>query len=159
MQFAASGLGYMHYISWRRNPRPGTMFALVMVAEEPIDELRSRANGSLRRLAARIVSDAGQDRSLDRRIAFLLGDLDLAQRAVLVVLALHDQHRHADVAERISDIPVAELWIEPRLAPGAERTIDIGVPTLEFFAQRAGGECGARPFDLGDTHVLGEEMR
>src|SRR5579863_2405963 len=136
-----------------------TIFALVMVAEQPVDKLRTDTEGSLRRLAARIVASVWQDRSLNRRVAFLVGDLDLAQRAVLVVLALHDQHRHPDIAEGISDVPVAKFRIEPWLAPGAERAIDIGVPALELVPQLPGGERGACPLDLGDTYVLGEKMR
>src|SRR5580700_8159939 len=141
------GLGHlqnMHYIALSRNPRIRALFALVVVAQQPLDEVDNGLERKLRRFAAGIVTDARQHRRLHRTEAFLLRRLDLLERSVLVFIALHDQHRHADVAERLGDIPLAELWIEPRLAPGTEGAIDVGMPTLEFLTQRPGNERLAR---------------
>src|SRR6187431_392822 len=96
---------------------------------------------------------------LDRAIAFLLSNLDLLHGAILVVLALHDQHRHADIGEELGDVPFAELRVEPGAVPALERIVDIVMPAREPHAQIA---CfvGFPGFDdRGDTWILGEEMR
>ena len=87
---------------------------------------------SPRRLAVRRVAHARQQRDLDRAVAFLLRDLDLPRRAVLIVLALHDQDRHADVGERVGDVPLAEIGIEPGVVPAAKGVVDVGVPAREL---------------------------
>jgi hypothetical protein len=61
----------------------------------------------------------------------------LPQRAVLVVLALDDQHGHADIGE-FHDVPFAELLVEPGAAPAVERIVGIPVPACELGAQVAG---------------------
>src|SRR5580658_2370883 len=148
----------MHYIASSRNPRIRPFFALVMVAQQPVDEVAGGLERKLRRFAAWIMTDARQHRRLDRTEAFLLRGLDLLKRSVLVFFTLHDQHRHADVAERFGDIPLTELRIEPRLAPGAVGTVDVGVPALELLAQWPGRERFARAADLSETHLLDEEV-
>ena len=86
-----------------------------MVAQQPIDEARNRFEREFRRFALRYMTDAGKYRGFDRAGALFLHDLDLPQRAVLIVCALHDQDRNADIAERVGDIPLAEIRIEPEL--------------------------------------------
>ena len=63
----------------------------------------------LRRFTLRRVTRARQYGDFHRAIAFLLRHLDLLHRAVLIVLALHDEHRHADIGEEFGDIPFAEF--------------------------------------------------
>ena len=101
---------------------------------------------------------ARQQRHLDRAIAFLLRDLDLLHRAVLVVLALHDQDGHADIGEELGDIPFAEFGIEPGAVPALEGVVDVGMPARKPRPQIAGLIGFARLLDRGDAHVLGEEM-
>src|ERR1700730_675119 len=96
---------------------------------------------------------------LDRAEALRLRHLDLPERAVLIVRPLHDQDRHADVAERLGDVPFPEIRIEPRADPGAERAVDIGVPALELVTQNTGVERLPCAADFGESHLLGEEMR
>ena len=50
---------------------------LVVVAQQPVGELRDRRQRHLRRLAMRRVAHARKQRDLDRAVAFLLRDLDL----------------------------------------------------------------------------------
>src|SRR5580704_12657101 len=106
----------------------------MMVAQQPIDEAGNGVERELRRLALWHVANAGKDRGLDRAGALFLDDLDLPQRAVLIVLALHDEDRDADVIECFRDIPFFEIRVRPRLVPRAEGAIDIGMPRLEPFA-------------------------
>ena len=76
-------------------------------------------------------------RHIDRAIALLLRDLDLPHGAVLVVRALHDRDRHADIGEIFGDIPVAEFRIEPGAVPAIERVVDVLVPARELRLQVA----------------------
>src|ERR1700691_6787854 len=118
----------MHYSSYPGNPGIGRSFALVVVAQQAVDEVGGGVERQFRSLAMRGVLDAGKHRRLERTEAVLLGGLDLPERAVLIAVALDDQDRHADVAERFGDVPVAEFRIEPWLAPRAERAVHVGVP-------------------------------
>src|SRR5262245_66491200 len=63
------------------------------------------------------------------------------------------------MGERIAEIPLAELGIEPGAAPAVERVVRIGVPSRELRAQRSRLESRPRARDFGDAHVLGEEVR
>src|SRR5208283_3923801 len=123
----------------------------MMVAQQPIDKVGDGRERQFGGFAIRDVPNAWKHRRLDRTEAFLLRRLDLLECAVLIAFALHDQDRHADVAERIGDVPLAEVWIEPRLVPRAERAIDIGMPAPEFFAKRAGDERLAHTPDFGKS--------
>src|SRR5262245_15863295 len=120
----------------------GGDLALVMLAQEPVDEVGDRSQGRLGRLAVRRVPRIRQQRDVDRAIALLLRYLDLPRGAILVVLALHDQDRHADMGERIAEIPLAELGVEPGAAPAVERVVRVGVPARKLCAQRARLERG-----------------
>src|SRR5581483_4830269 len=102
------------------------------------DEIRDRPERRFRRLALRRMARAGQQHDLDRAVAFLLRDLDLLHRAVLVVLALHDEHRHADIGKELRDVPLAKPRIEPGVVPAAERVVDVVMPASEPRAQIAG---------------------
>src|SRR5262249_22607709 len=115
--------------------------ALMVIAKEMVGEIGDRAQRRLRCLAVRRVPRVRQQRNLDRGVAFLLGHLDLPQRAVLVVFALDDQHRHPDVGECVADIPGAELGIEPRTAPAVEGVVRIRVYAGELRTQRTTLEC------------------
>src|SRR5580658_10667675 len=130
----------MHYNSHDSNPRIGPLLAFVVVAKEPVDEVRDDLERKFRRLALWHVANARQHRSLNRAITRLLRGLELLERAVLILLALHDQDGNADVAEGFCDVPFAEFRIEPRLAPRAESAIDVIMPALEFFPKGAGRE-------------------
>src|SRR5215831_14804913 len=107
--------------SGRLDSGVGGDLALVMLAQQPVHEAGDGTQGRLERLAVRRVPRIRQQRDIDRAIALLLRHLDLPHGAILVVLALHDQDRHADMGERIAEIPLAELGIEPGAAPAVER--------------------------------------
>ena len=111
--------------------------AFVVVAQQPVGEFGDHAQGRLGRLAVRRVPRVRQQRDLDRAIALLLRHLDLPHGAVLVVLALHDQDRHADMGERVGQVPFAELGIEPGAAPVVEGVVGIVVQPRELGAQIA----------------------
>src|SRR5579862_1087418 len=149
----------MHYIASSRNPRIRLFFTLTVVAQQAADEVGRGLERKLRRFPAWIVTDTRQHRRLDRTEAFLLGRLDLPEGSVLVFVALYDQHGHADVAQHLGDIPLAELRIEPRLAPGAEGAIHVGVPALELIAQRPSNERVTRAADLRESHLFDEKVR
>jgi hypothetical protein len=104
-------------------------------AENPVGERRDGVEGFGGLLPVRRMADARQHQRLDRAIAFLLDDLHLRERAVRIGRALHDQHRHADLGERLGGVEILEPGIEPRTAPAAERRIDIGVMAREADTQ------------------------
>ena len=104
-------------------------------AENPGGELRDACQGLFRDLPMRRVAHAVQHRSLDRAIAFLLDDAHLRERAVRIGRALHDQHRHADVGERLGGVERRKSRVEPRAAPAAERRVDIRMMPREPRAQ------------------------
>ena len=62
-------------------------------------ELRQHLQRLGGRLAMRRVADARQQRHIDRAVAFLAGDLDLADATVLIGGALDDRDGHADIGE------------------------------------------------------------
>ena len=107
----------------------------------------------------RRMAHARQQRDLDRAVAFALRRLDLPDGAVLIVRALHDQDRHADIGQLGGDVPFAEIGIEPGVVPAAEGVVDVGVPARELRAQVGRRIDVPRARDLGDAHVFGEEMR
>src|ERR1700722_17242087 len=104
-----------------------------MVAQQPIDEVDDDLERKVRRLALWHMTNPRQHRGLDRAVTCLLRGLELLERAVLILFALHDQDRNADVAERFRNVPFAEFRIDPGLAPRAEGEIDVGVPATQFF--------------------------
>src|SRR5262245_8047613 len=110
-------------------------FALMVLAQQPACKLRYAREQKCRRLAMRRMPHAPIERDLDRAVAFLPRHLDLALRAILIVLALHDQDRHADIGERLGDVPVAEFGIEPGVVPAAEGIVNVGVPARELLPQ------------------------
>src|SRR5205807_6118930 len=89
--------------------------AVTMIAEQMLGEIRYDAQHCARCLAMRSVSHARHERHIDRAIAFLLRHLDLPDSAVLIVLALRNQHRHPDIGEHVRDVPASEIRIEPAL--------------------------------------------
>src|SRR5208283_5460695 len=118
----------MQYNTSDRNPGAGPDVAFVMVAQQPVDEAGDRIEGRYGGVPMRGVAGARQDRHLDRAEAFLFSRIDLLERAVLIQGALQNQDRHADVAERLGNVPVLEVRIEPGLDPGTERAVHVGMP-------------------------------
>src|SRR4051794_19256186 len=110
-------------------------FVSCSTAQYRLREICDRGERPLRRLAMRLVAGAGEDGHIDRAIAFVLRDLDLPHRAVLVVRTLQDRNGHADVGEVFGNIPVAESWIEPGVVPAAEGVVDVLVPARELFLE------------------------
>ena len=94
-------------------------------AQQAIDEGRDRLKGRSGHVAVRGMPRPRQDHHLHRAITFCPCGLDLRERAVLIVRALHNQDRHPDIAKRLGDIPVAEIRMEPWFEPRAEGAIDI----------------------------------
>ena len=84
---------------------------------------------------------------------------DLLERAVLVVFALHREHRARDRLDVALDVPVAKRRRQPDVVPAAERRVGIVVVLREAAAQVAGLEGHARLLDAGDGDVLDEQMR
>src|SRR5579862_9812396 len=143
----------MHYNSLHCNPGIHRPLAFVMVAQQPINEVSDDLERKLGRLALWHVANARQHCGLDRAVTGLLRGLELLERAVLILIALHDQDRNPDVAERFRDVPRAELRIEPGLAPGAECAIDIGVPAAQLLPKVSFDESLARADNLGEPHL------
>src|ERR1700687_3298587 len=101
------------------------LFVRSQNASHKIDD---RIERCLRRVTMRRMSGGWNDRYIDRAVAFLLRDLDLADGPVLVVGALQDRNRHPDVGEVFRNVPVTKFWIEPGVAPAIEAVVDIAVP-------------------------------
>src|SRR5215469_16023524 len=70
-------------------------------------QFRDRLQRRPRRLTMRRMSGPGNNRHFHRAIAFLLRDLDLADRPILVVGALDEGDGNADIGEIVRDIPAA----------------------------------------------------
>ena len=113
----------------------------------------------LRRLAVRDVLDARDQQHFDRAGALLPRDLDLAFGAVVIVLALDDQDRHADVGEPVADVPALEIVLHPDVGPAAHRGVGVGVPALEPLPHVGGVEGVPDLPDRIDRHILDDEMR
>src|ERR1700716_4484311 len=96
------------------------------------DKIRDRIERFLRRITMRRMSGAWNDRHIDRAVAFLLRDLDLADGPILVFGALQDRNRHPDIGEAFRDIPVAKFWVEPGVAPAVKGVVDIAVPARQL---------------------------
>src|SRR6266851_1607156 len=112
----------------------------------------------LHRLAMRDVTDSFQDHGFHRTVALLLGDFDLSQRAILVVLTLNDEDGHPNIRELLREVPPAKFRIKPWPAPTVERIVGIAVPLAKLRAQ-VGGVVGlTHARDLGDAKFLREEM-
>src|SRR6185437_16606237 len=111
------------------------------------------------RFSMRRMSSTGKDRHFYRAIAFLLRDLDLADRPILVVGALDDGDGDADIGEVVRDVPGAEFWIEPGAAPTIKGVVDILVPARELLAQIGGLKGGRGLGDRLQSHVFDDEMR
>src|SRR6266852_9503431 len=125
---------------------------------QPPGKIDNRRHRRLQRFAMRGVTDSFQDHGFHRTVALLLGDFDLSQRAILVVLALNDEDGHPNIRELLREIPPAKLRIKPWPAPTAERVVGIAVPLAKLRAQ-VGGVVGlTHARDLRDAELLGEEV-
>ena len=91
-----------------------------------------------RRFTMRRMSGPRDHRHIDRTIALFLRDLDLADGAILVVGALQDRDRNADIGEVFRDIPVAEFGVEPGAVPAIEGVVDVVVPARQLRLQVRG---------------------
>src|SRR5262245_7168261 len=100
-----------------------------------------------------------QQRDFDGAIAFFLCGFDWLHVAELIVGTLHDQHRHADIGEKLRDIPLAEVGIEPGAVPSLERVVDIRMPSRQARTQVAGFVRFLRLDDRGYAWIFREEMR
>src|SRR5205085_8272901 len=84
--------------------------------------------------------------------------VDLLFRAVFVLLALHHENGRADAGQRVLDVPLAELRIEPRAVPAPESRVHVLVPAGEALAQPAAQVRVARRLDAVQAGLLGEDV-
>src|SRR5665213_4582350 len=101
-------------------------------------KFRDRMERLLRRFAMRLMTSPWQHRHIDRTIALLAGDLDLANCPILVVGALNDGDRDPDISKIFRNIPCAKLGVEPGAVPAVKGVVDIAVPP-----RKPGPEVGA----------------
>ena len=111
-----------------RNGSGGPSLRAVMDGKHRIGKILDRIQRRPRRFPVRRMSRPRDHGDIDRAVAFLLRDLDLAQRPVLVIHALQDGDRHADIGEVVGNIPVAEFRVEPGAVPAIEGVVDVPVP-------------------------------
>src|SRR5665213_555995 len=88
-----------------------------------------------RRRAMRRMPRASNDGDIDRAVAFRLRDLDLTDRAILVIRALQDGDGNADIGEVFGNIPGAESRIAPGAVPAVEGVVDVLVPARQLRLQ------------------------
>src|SRR5215204_4809540 len=105
---------------------------------------------------------AGNDEPLDRSADERLHAVELVERAVRVVGALHQQHGAGDALRVGLQAPVAEGGIEPDVAPAVEGGRGIVVVTGHPLAQLPAVEgltrlADGRDRDVLDHHVRGEQ--
>src|SRR6516164_6618033 len=126
---SSPNLKNMHFFScWLSGP---SLQALVR-PQHGVAEFCDRIERRAWCFTMRLMSRTGNDCDVDGTIAFVLGDLDLAHGAILIVRALDDRDRHADEGEIFRDIPVAEFRIEPGAVPAVEGVVDVPVPAREL---------------------------
>ena len=116
--------------------------------ERPVCKIRDHAQGLFRRLALRRVLNPLHHRDLDRAITLLFRHLDLPLGSVLVIDALKNRNRHADVTKRVGDVPLrnagsSQAPFQPRKAAStsvcqranrAEITVFVGAPLARAIA-------------------------
>src|SRR5579884_4137791 len=149
----------MHYNSQAGNPPACHGVPFLVVPEQPIEKVADEHERLLGSFTVGHVANARQNGSLNRAKTFPPRHLELLERAVLILIALHDQDRHTDIGELFGDVPLAEFRIEPRFTPRAEGAIDVHMPAAEFGAKASGRKRVASTPDFFDPHVLGKEMR
>src|SRR3982074_2292787 len=110
------------------NPLCSLSARAFMHIQNASDKIRDRMERHLRRFAMRRMSGAGDDRHIDRAVAFVLSDFDPADGPVPIVGALQDRNRHPDVGEVFRNIPVAEFRVEPGVVPAIEGVVDVAMP-------------------------------
>src|SRR4051812_44823713 len=108
---------------WRPNRPLGGPSLRTVSTQHRVGEFLDRLQRRARLLPMRLVSGARDHGYVDRAVAFILRDLDLAHGAILVIRALQDRHGHADIGEVFRNIPVAECWIEPGVVPAIEGVV------------------------------------
>jgi len=87
-----------------------------------------------------------------------LDGVDLLARPVLVVLALDDEDRHGNPRQKLLQVPLSELRIEPGPVPAPERGVDVLVVLREARAQVAALVRLSRLRDAPQPHLLGENV-
>src|SRR5579859_6195348 len=105
------------------------------------------------------MSGAGNDRHIDRTITLLLSNFDLANGPILVVGALYDRHRYADIGEVFRDVPLAKRRIEPSAIPTIEGVVDIAMPARQFGPEIGGLINRFDGGDRGHRNIFDDEMR
>src|SRR3954471_16634637 len=134
----------MHFVSYSRSAKRlarllgGPPLRAVVDTQYRFRKIRDHTQRLLRRLAMWLVAGAREDRHVDRAITLLPRDLDLPHGAVLIISALDDRHRHADIGEVLGNIPIPEIRIEPGAVPTMKGVVDILVPAREFGLQVCG---------------------
>src|SRR2546421_9260284 len=101
-------------------------------------KFRDRIERRLRRIAMRRVSRARDDRHVERTIALFFGNLDLTDCPILVVGALHDCDRYADIGEVFGNIPGSKFRIEPSVVPAVKGVVDVAMPARKLRLQAGG---------------------
>ena len=105
-----------------------------MVAQQTTGKAGHLIKQPLWRLAMRRMLHARQQCDVNRTVAFLLGNLDLTYRTVLILRTLHDQHRHSDIGEHIGNVEATEIRVEPGIVPAPKGRIDVGMVASEARA-------------------------
>lgn len=102
----------------------------------------------------RRVASGLRHQPLERRIRPAFQFRDLSQITVLVIAALNDQGRDAQVVDDVIHIPRLEQRIEPRAIPAPERVVRIGMIPRHPGAQTGiperlcrAGDCRAGRID------------
>src|SRR5262249_51486235 len=139
---SSPNLENMHFFScWLRRPP----FQSLMRPQHGVGKFCDRIQRRAWCFTMWLMSRAGNDRDVDGTVALVLGDLDLAHGAILIVRALDDCDGHADEGEIFGDIPVAEFRIEPGAVPAVEGAVRVLVPARELGLE-VGGLVGRLDF-------------
>src|SRR3954469_23803463 len=128
--------------SWTscRARSPARCSASSCASAKPLDEPRDRRGHLVRMLEVRRMPAAHHE-SLDRTAHAAFDRVDLGERAVLVVAALDEERRRVDPRQQRLEVPVAELRVEPDVAPAGEGRVRVAVMACHALAQPLVLEC------------------
>src|SRR5689334_19936237 len=103
----------------------GPPLRALMRLQHGVCEIRDRMARCRWRFTMRRMPGCPEQGHVNGTIALLPCDLDLPERAVLIVSTLDDRDGDTDISEVFRNIPIAEGRIEPGAVPAVKSVVDV----------------------------------